>query len=192
MNKRIALLIGGAAVLVAIGVAVMCYPKATDLKYEIAQWRFDAEARAQDRPSDSAEDDDGITLPGGAVAKLEIPAIGVEAFVLEGTDDETLDRGPGHYEETPLPGEGGNSAIAGHRTMHGHVFQDLDQLQPGDEIVARTEAGSAVYRVSEVLIVDPSAVEVVAPTEKSRLTLTTCHPKGSARQRLVVAAELWE
>jgi sortase A len=76
--------------------------------------------------------------------------------------------------------------------MYGHVFHDLDQLEPGDQIVTYTETGRAVYRVVEVGVVDPTDVEVVAPTKDTRLTLTTCHPIGSARQRLVVVAELWE
>jgi sortase A len=192
MNKRLAAVAVGAAVLVAIGVALICYPKATDLKYEISQWSLEAEARTRDAETGAAEAEGRIRLPAGAVAKLEIPAIGVDAFVLEGTERETLDRAPGHYEETPLPGEEGNSAIAGHRTMHGRVFHDLDDLEPGDDIVTHTHAGRAVYRVVDVSVVAPTALEVVAPTDESRLTLTTCHPKGSARQRLVVAAVLAE
>jgi sortase A len=192
MNKRLAVVAAGAVMLVAIGAALICYPKATDLKYEISQWSLEAEARTRDAETGAAEAEGRVRLPAGAVAKLEIPAIGVDAFVLEGTERETLDRGPGHYEETPLPGEEGNAAIAGHRTMYGRIFHDLDELEPGDEIVTHSEAGRAVYRVAELSVVDPTAIEVVAPTDESRLTLTTCHPEGSARQRLVVAAVLAE
>jgi sortase A len=120
---------------------------------------------------------------------LEIPAIDFRAYVLEGTTGSVLAKGPGHYPGTPLPGDSGNSAIAGHRTMHGHPFHDLDLLQPGDEIFTGTAECTAVYRVVEVIIVYPSDTSVVAQTGADRLTLTTCHPKGSASRRLVVVAE---
>jgi sortase A len=138
----------------------------------------------------AATETGGEAMPEGAVARLEIPAIEVDAYVVEGTDPAALNQGPGHYPDTPMPGEQGNCGIAAHRTMYGHVFNRLNELAPGDEIVTHTESRSATYRVVETLIVDPSQVDVVAPTDDTRLTLTTCHPIGSAAQRLVVVAEL--
>jgi sortase A len=172
------------ALLVLTGLAVMCYPRLTDARYALAQWRLGASVAA------ASEAADGIALPDGAVARIEIPAIGVEAWVVEGTDTDALAEGPGHYPGTPLPGEPGNAAIASHRTMYGHAFHDLDQLEPGDEIVTGTATRRSTYRVVEVRVVDPARVDVVAPTTDNRLTLTTCHPIGSAAQRLVVVAEL--
>ncbi len=98
--------------------------------------------------------------------------------------------GPGHYPETPLPGEPGNAAIAGHRTTYGAPFFSLDELGPGDEIVATTYNGRFVFRVIDTTVVAPSEVGVLASTDDTRLTLTTCNPKFSARERLVVSALL--
>lgn len=172
------------AVLVLGGLALMLYPRLTDARYAFAQWRLGSSIAY----ASSAED--GIELPEDTVARLTIPAIDLQAYVVEGTDPGSLNQGPGHYPATPLPGESGNAAIAGHRTMYGHVFHDLDRLQPGDEIVAETAARRSIYRVVEVKVVNPAQVDVVAPTTDDRLTLTTCHPIGSAAQRLVVVAEL--
>jgi sortase A len=169
------------------GGGLTLYPTLTDLQYQLAQWRLDRAAEAQ-QEADATFSPGDIALPDGAVAHLSIPALGVEAYVLEGTDKAALARGPGHYPQTPLPGEPGNAAIAGHRTMHGHVFGDLDRLSPGDEIRTLTRQGRATYRVVSVTVVAPHQTEVAAPTTDDRLTLTTCHPKGSAAQRLVVVA----
>lgn len=185
MKKRgLGRTIAGAAVFFAIGAGLVAYPLVTDWRYGISQWWMGIAEASE--PVEAG----GIALPEGAVAKLEIPAIGVDAFVVEGTDDTALAQGPGHYPETPLPGASGNAGIAGHRTMYGHVFHDLHLLEPGDEIRTYTSRSSSLYRVVEVTVVDPSQVDVVAPTEYARLTLTTCHPIGSAAQRLVVVAEL--
>jgi sortase A len=110
--------------------------------------------------------------------------------VVEGTDTAELQQGPGHYPGTPLPGEAGNSAIAGHRTTYLHPFYNLDQLVPGDEITVTTLQGVFDYDVTSSEIVDPSDVAVVDDTTTPQLTLTTCNPRFSARQRLVVHAAL--
>ncbi len=171
-----------AILIILVGTGIMLYPKMTDLRYAWAQSRLAADA------ADSGQGS-GIMLPDGAVARLEIPALDFQAYVLEGTNGSTLAKGPGHYPGTPLPGENGNSAIAGHRTMNGHPFHDLDLLQPGDEIFTSTVSCTAVYRVVKVMVVYPTDLEVIAQTGADRLTLTTCHPKGSAARRLVVVAE---
>jgi sortase A len=129
---------------------------------------------------------------GDAVAHLVIPAIGVDKIIVEGVSVADLKRGPGHYPGSPLPGQPGNAAIAGHRTTYGAPFYRLDELDAGDEIEIETLTGSYTYRVRELLVVAPTAVEVVRNTPNAQLTLTTCNPRFSARQRLVAVADLVE
>jgi sortase A len=125
---------------------------------------------------------------GEAVAVIRIPRIGVDQAVVEGVSVADLRKGPGHYPSTPLPGEAGNAAIAGHRTTYGAPFNRLDELAAGDEVLVITQRGNSTYRVLEKKIVRPDQVEVLDPTPEPRLTLTTCHPKYSAAKRLIVVA----
>jgi len=127
---------------------------------------------------------------GDAVARLVIPAIGVDKIVVEGVGREDLKKGPGHYPGTPLPGQPGNAAIAGHRTTYGAPFSRVDELRPGDEILVTTRQGSFRYEVTGTQIVSPSDVWVVEDQGDDRLTLTSCHPKYSARQRIIISAAL--
>lgn len=110
--------------------------------------------------------------------------------VVEGVRRNDLKTGAGHMPWTPLPGQPGNAVISGHRTTYGAPFHDLDVLEPGDRIEVDTALGTHVYEVRENQIVKPTAVWVTEPREGAWLTLTTCNPKFSARQRLVVFAEL--
>lgn len=128
--------------------------------------------------------------PGEELAFLRIPAIGVDAVVFEGVDVETLRKGPGHMPGTPLPGQPGNAVISGHRTTHGRPFFDFDLLAPGDRIEVETAIGTHVYQVRELQIVAPSDVWVIAERGGGWLTMTTCNPKFSARERLIVWAEM--
>jgi sortase A len=175
--------------LVAAGLASALYPQLTEWRYAFEQQAFAAQT-ASATVSPEAVAAGGQSMPKGAVARLSIAKISLDAFVVEGTDPAQLDKGPGHYADTPLPGEKGNVGIAGHRTMHGHVFRRLDELKPGDEIVAVTGSARSVYRVVSVRVVNKSDWSVVDPFDGYRLTLTTCHPVGSAKQRLVVTAEM--
>ena len=127
---------------------------------------------------------------GAAVAIIRIPRIGVEKAVVEGVDVDDLKKGPGHYPGTPMPGQPGNAAIAGHRTTYGAPFNRVDELEPGDPILVTTRQGRFRYETMETKIVAPSDVFVLDPTPDNRLTLTSCHPKYSARQRIVVIARL--
>jgi sortase A len=129
-------------------------------------------------------------LPGGALARLEIPAIHLDQFVVEGTSESDLRRGPGHYPGSPLPGQPGNAAIAGHRTTFGAPFSRLDELKAGDTIIATTAAGRFLYVMSHELVVSPGQTSVVDDYGDSRLTLTTCTPKFSATARLIAVAIL--
>jgi sortase A len=127
---------------------------------------------------------------GSPVGTIVIPKIGLSMVVIEGTDAAQLDQGPGHYPGTPLPGELGNAAIAGHRTTYLHPFYNLDALVPGDAIDLTTLQGTFVYDMTQQLVVSPTDVAVVDPTPTPTLILTTCNPRYSASQRLVVHAAL--
>jgi sortase A len=112
--------------------------------------------------------------------------------VVAGVEKGDLKKGPGHYPDTPLPGQLGNSAIAGHRTTFGQPFFDVDKLEVGDQIVVTTLAGRFVYRVTGQEIVSPNDYQVIATTDPSvaTLTLTSCHPKYTARERIIIYSEL--
>lgn len=127
---------------------------------------------------------------GEAVAQIVIPKIGVDKTVVEGVSRDDLKKGPGHYPDTPLPGQPGNSSIAGHRTTYGEPFNRIDELEVGDEIMVTTIQGTFTYAVTAQEIVAPTDVDVIADKGDNRLTLTSCHPKFSARQRIIVTAEL--
>jgi sortase A len=129
-------------------------------------------------------------VPGDAVALLRIPELGLEKAVVEGVGVPDLKKGPGHYPDTPMPGEKGNAAIAGHRTTYGAPFGDLDKLSRGDPILVTTHTGNYRYEVDHLRVVDPSEAWVLDDAGDDRLTLTTCNPKFSAAQRLIVVAKL--
>ncbi len=129
---------------------------------------------------------------GDAVARIEVPRIGVNDIVVAGVARDDLKRGPGHFPETPLPGQLGNVAIAGHRTTYGQPFHNVDKLAPGDEVTLTTPNGTFVYVVTGQQIVSPSEYQVIATTnaDTATLTLVSCHPKWTTRERIIVSAEL--
>jgi sortase A len=127
---------------------------------------------------------------GQPVGTIDIPTIDANFVVVQGTDTADLQLGPGHYANTPLPGQPGNAAIAGHRTTYLHPFYNLNELAPGDPIYITTTQGRFRYNVTSLQIVDPSDLAVLDPTSVPTLTLTTCNPRFSAAQRLVVQATL--
>jgi sortase A len=127
---------------------------------------------------------------GAPVGIIDIPKIGADYVVVEGTSEADLERGPGHYVGTALPGNPGNAAIAGHRTTYLKPFYNLDQLAPGDPIFITTTQGRFQYTVVDTMVVDPSDVAVLNPTPTPMLTLTTCNPRFSASTRMVVQAKL--
>ncbi len=129
-------------------------------------------------------------VQGDGIARIVIPTIDVDEIVVAGVSRKDLQRGPGHFPDTPLPGQLGNVAIAGHRTTYGAPFGRLDELEAGDVIEITTFTGDFRYVVTEQLIVRPRDTYVVGPSPDAVLTLTTCHPKYSARQRLVIKAFL--
>lgn len=135
---------------------------------------------------------------GRALTKIIIPKLGVDTLVVEGTSPDALRAGAGHYPNTPLPGQAGNVAIAGHRTTYGKPFNQIDRLAQGDRVWLLTPVGDFEYAVAATpagwnanpYITGPRDWQVIEPTAAPSLTLTTCHPKGSAAQRLVVRGEL--
>jgi len=127
---------------------------------------------------------------GAPLAQLLIPRIGLSAVVLEGDDNRTLRLGPGHIVGTPMPGQPGNVAIAGHRDT---FFRPLRNVRVGDEITLVAARGRFEYRVSSLRVVTPDQVSVLDPTDHSILTLVTCFPfsmLGHAPDRFIVRATL--
>ncbi len=117
---------------------------------------------------------------------LEIPSIGLAQTLHEGVTLTAIDHGPSHWPGTPLPGQLGNMVIAGHRVTKTRPFYDLDQTQPGDELIITMADGARhVYLLDRVEVVDASALHIVDQSYGYRATLFGCHPKGSARQRIV-------
>lgn len=127
---------------------------------------------------------------GESLGAIRIPSIELDWVLFAGVTPSTLNQGPGHMPWTPLPGQPGNSVISGHRTTYGAPFFDLDLLEPGDVIEVETAIGVHTYTVRDTIIVTANDVWVTDPKPGAWLTLTTCHPKFSAAQRLIIQAEL--
>jgi len=129
-------------------------------------------------------------LKGDAIGKIDFPTLGRNFLVVEGTDTGDLRKGPGHYDDTPMPGDGGTVGVAGHRTTHGAPFRTIDKLKPGDEVIMDMTYGRFTYEVTSTKIVDPSEVSVKEDLGFEQLLLSACHPLYSAAQRLIVFAKL--
>ncbi len=121
---------------------------------------------------------------------ISIPKIGLEHAVYEGVTLTVLDHGPGHWPGSAMPGQRGNTVFPGHRVTHSHPFLDIDRLAPGDPVVFHTGAGTFTYAVTGTKIVRPTDLWVIDPTPQPTMTLIACHPKHSARQRIVVTGKL--
>jgi sortase A len=128
--------------------------------------------------------------PGDPMGRIVMPSIGVSEVFVEGTGTGDLRTGPGHYPATPLPGERGTVAIAGHRTTYGAPFRDIDDLDRGDRIELRMPYGRFVYRVERTRIVEPTETSVTDRVDHDRLVLSACHPLYSAAKRIIVFARL--
>lgn len=134
-----------------------------------------------------------VIKEGDPMAIINLPTIGVSKYVVAGVETADLKKGPGHYPGTPFPGELGNASIAGHRTTYGEPFRHLDDLSIGDPIIITDLMGRQfTYLVSNQQVVEATDSWVVATTDRTKavLTLTTCHPEFSAKQRLIISAEL--
>jgi sortase A len=177
---------GLSVVLVLGGVALVGYPFATNMWQGHIQKQLDQQIAS---PELQQAYKDHKVSTGDSLTRIKIPAIGLDTVVVEGTTPSALRAGAGHYPQTPLPCDLGNVGIAGHRTTYGRPFGNLDQLKPGDTIELTTPIGGCVYQVSKApFVVSPSDLSVIDPTGERSLTLTTCNPKGSAAQRLIIRA----
>lgn len=137
---------------------------------------------------------------GEGIALIRIPRLGkgYHYVIVEGVSVEDLRKGPGHYPGTALPGEVGNFVVSGHRTTYLAPFNGIGELRVGDQILIDTKASQFVYQVTQKKIVDPSDVNVAAPVPEHPdenptqrlITLTTCNPKYSAAQRLIIFGRL--
>ena len=128
--------------------------------------------------------------PGDAIGQLQIPSLGNTYNIIQGTDTENLEEGPGHYPSTAFPGMGQTVAIAGHRTTYLAPFRFINQLKPGDRISITMRYGKFTYVVQYLRIVKPTDVAVIDDVGYERLVLSACNPIYSAAQRIIVFARL--
>jgi sortase A len=190
-------------------VGVIGYPFYTNLVQSRIQSRLDRQFASSELKQAYL---DHKIQEGDSLTRIKIPAIDVDVVVVEGTGSDALRAGAGHYKETALPCETGTVGIAGHRTTYGRPFANLDLLHAGDTITLETPIGQCTYQVlpppagksaygdSASFVIQPSEIFVIDRPAIARnnseqhpaalLTLTTCHPKGSAAQRLVIQAAL--
>jgi len=181
------ILSGFSIVTAVVAIGMLAYPLYTNYMQHRLQSKLAVQLHSPENKDAYAA---GHTPEGDALTRLVIPALGVDTVVVEGTGASALRAGAGHYPNTPLPGEEGNVAIAGHRTTYGKPFANLDRLAVGDEVVLETPIGRHTYRITRPpFVVANNDFSVISQTPGRSLTLTTCHPKGSARQRLIVRAE---
>lgn len=132
-----------------------------------------------------------VPTPGVQQAiRLQIPAIGVDAPIVQGDGWEQLKKGVGQHIGSANPGQAGNLVLSGHNDVYGEVFRYLDRLKPGDAIIVYTQQRQYVYTVTGTQIVEPTRVEVMAPTADATVTLITCYPYLIDNQRIVVFGKL--
>jgi len=180
------ILSGLSVVLLLGGLGLVGYPFATNMWQGRIQDRLENQIASPELQQAYKE---RKVATGDSLTRIKIPSIGLDTVVVEGVTPSALRAGAGHYPTTPLPCENGNVAIAGHRTTYGRPFGNLDQLKPGATIELTTPIGGCVYQVArDPFVVSPTDMTVIDPTGERSLTLTTCHPKGSAAQRLVIRA----
>jgi sortase A len=179
--------LSGVSVLLLLGgLGLVGYPFATNMWTDRIQERLEDQIASPELQQAYKE---RKIETGDSLTRIKIPALGLDTVVVEGITPSALRAGAGHYPQTPLPCEQGNVSIAGHRTTYGRPFGNVDQLKPGDTIELTTPIGGCVYQVSKApWVVAPSEMSVLDPTSERSLTLTTCHPKGSAAQRLIIRA----
>jgi sortase A len=127
---------------------------------------------------------------GHAIGRIKIDRIGLSIVVVQGTDTASLEKGPGHYRNTPIPGQPGTVAIAGHRTTYLAPFRHIDEIQDGDAIRIEMPYAAFTYSVEKHEVVDPSDVGIIKPVGYPRLVLTACHPPYSAAHRYAIFAKL--
>ncbi len=122
--------------------------------------------------------------------RIQIPAIEVDAPVVQGDGWEQLKKGVGQHIGSANPGESDNMVLSAHNDVFGEIFRNLDQLQPGDSVVIYTSQQAFTYTVESTMIVEPTQVEVMAPTSDGVVTLISCYPYMVSNKRIVVIASL--
>jgi sortase A len=127
---------------------------------------------------------------GHAIGRIKVDRIGLDMVVVQGTDTSSLQKGPGHYANTPLPGQAGTVAVAGHRTTYLAPFRHIDEIRPGDEIRVEMPYAAFTYVMQRHEVVDPTDVGILRPVGFNQLVMTACHPPYSASQRYAVFAKL--
>lgn len=168
------------------GLGLVGYPFATNMWQGRIQERLDKQLSTPELQQAYRE---RRVATGDSLTRIRIPALDIDVVVVEGITASALRAGAGHYPKTSLPCEGGNVAIAGHRTTFGRPFGNLDQLKTGDTVELETPLGSCMYQITKnPFVIEPTELSVIDQTPAKTLTLTTCHPKGSAAKRLVVQA----
>lgn len=139
---------------------------------------------------DPIPEDPYAPTPEVVLGTMEIPAIGVVAPLQEGITLTAINRGPGHWPGTPMPGGAGNMVIAGHRTTYSKPFNRLDELVAGDKVLFHLPSGDVTYEVRGVIVVPAENVGIAAQSSAHTATLFACHPKGSAKERIVAKLRL--
>ena len=185
---------GVSVVLLVVAVGLLGYPLYTNFSQHRIQQRLTHQFASPELKQSYQTRNAKV---GDALTRITIPKINVDVVVVEGTTASALKAGAGHYPNTPLPCEEGNVAIAGHRTTYGKPFANVDQLKKGDLVMLETPIGTCTYAVSQdpfVVLPDgkmTNGKSVVDNTPgQKNLTLTSCHPKGSASHRIIIRASL--
>ena len=206
----IALITSGAVILIDVGLTLawkeplstvygsIQQGKAEDSLRELEQSFLDLpQARAAVAEDDARKQIDQLAdafadevETGQGIGRIEIPTIGLDTVVVQGTDTATLRKGPGHYPETAFPGQDRTIGIAGHRTTYLAPFRPINEIEKGDEVVLDMPYGTFTYEVEGDEVVDPYQLEIVDDVGYERLVLTACHPLYSAAQRWAVFARL--
>jgi sortase A len=205
-----ALITAGVVVLADVGITLAWEEPVSSIYGEIQQQRAEGELddleqsfldrslpdvggltglKAARKLADAFEDD---LETGNGIGRIDAPGMGLEAVIVEGTDTSTLQKGPGRYPETALPGQGKTIGIAGHRTTYLASFREIDEIEAGEEITVEMPYARFTYVVSNAKIVEPSQTGVLGNVGGERLVLTTCHPEYSAAERYVLVARLTE
>jgi sortase A len=196
-----ALIVAGLLVLADAAVTLAWQEPISALRADRAQHRLAAQLRGLELAAPRHAGDRARTAvaarafartrrDGQAIAELRIARIGLRTVVVRGTDPADLREGPGLIAGSPLPGQGGTTAIAGHRTTYGAPFRSLDALRRGDAITLRLPYGTFRYAVEGWRIVQPGDLSVLRRVGHDRLVLSACHPLFSAARRIVVFARL--
>ncbi len=189
-------LTGASALLIVVAIALLAYPLYTNFRQDQLQSRLRHQLASPQLKNDYQNH---RLKEGDSLTRLRIPTLGVDVVVVEGVSADALRAGAGHYPGYALPCDAGNVPIAGHRTTYGKPFTNIDQLNPGDQIILDTPVGECVYQVdTKPFVVAPNDIGVISTPPSPAgpagadhlLTLTTCTPKGSAARRLIVQANM--